>query len=175
MLKNTYKKKHRPNNSKSVAIGSKTQTMLVMTTSSSQQQKQEVPIAVVEVEELKVEPPPKAMLQEEPCHSADDKTSLLEAIEGERHFHTVGDEEEESKGGRLTLVCSEESSDHEKRILEYEHKIATSIAKLNNELKPVSPNTRTPKHAEHMMRRSDGGSARKDQGKFSYAEVVRWL
>jgi len=160
VLKNTYKKKHRPNNSKSVAIGSKTQTMLVMTTlpntgevknhlgatSSSLQKQGEVPVARVDVEELKIEAPPTETIKGS-CHSAGDKTSVLEAIDAsERHFHTVGDEEE--KGGRLTLVCSEESSENEKRTLEYEHKIATSIAKLNSELKPLSPHTRTPKHAE---------------------------
>lgn len=130
-----------------------------------------MPTVIVEREELKVEPPSRAVVQQEPCHSADDKTSLLESIEGERHFHTVGDEEEETKGGRLTLVCSDESSDHEKRIQEYEHKIATSIAKLNSELKPVSPSTRTPKHAEIQMRRNDGGSARKEQGKYQMIKL----
>jgi hypothetical protein len=32
VLKNTYTKKHRPNNSKSVAIGSKTQNIMLMNT-----------------------------------------------------------------------------------------------------------------------------------------------
>jgi hypothetical protein len=41
VLKNTYSKKHRPNNSKSVAIGSKTQTMLVMSTPATSNGKEE--------------------------------------------------------------------------------------------------------------------------------------
>ncbi len=36
VLKNTYTKKHRPNNSKSVAIGSKTQNMMMMNTQQTQ-------------------------------------------------------------------------------------------------------------------------------------------
>jgi hypothetical protein len=36
VLKNTYTKKHRPNNSKSVAIGSKTQNIMMMNTHQTQ-------------------------------------------------------------------------------------------------------------------------------------------
>ena len=80
--------------------------MLVMHTSQKQEK---VQVEVEEAVEEQKEPEPNACLSE----LSDIK---FEAVE-ERQYHTMGDEEVK---GNLTLACSDESSDHDKRIQEYE-------------------------------------------------------